>query len=33
VLTFNLLTAGVTLVFQTAIVLAGFARPHWVSWA
>jgi O-antigen/teichoic acid export membrane protein len=32
VLTFNLLTAGVTLMLQATILLIGFARPHWVSW-
>lgn len=33
VLTFNLLTAGATLLLQTAMLLIGFARPRWVSWA
>jgi O-antigen/teichoic acid export membrane protein len=32
VLTFNLLSAGVTLILQATILLIGFARPHWVSW-
>jgi O-antigen/teichoic acid export membrane protein len=33
VLTFNLLTAGVTLTLQTVILVLGFARPHWVRWS
>jgi O-antigen/teichoic acid export membrane protein len=32
VLTFNLLSAGVTLALQVIVLLTGFARPHWVSW-
>ena len=33
VLTFNVLTAGVTLGLQTVILTLGFARPHWVRWS
>ena len=33
VLTFNLLTAAVTLVLQSVILSLGFARPHWVRWS
>ena len=32
VLSFNLLTAGATLLLQTTMLLIGFARPRWVSW-
>jgi O-antigen/teichoic acid export membrane protein len=33
VLSFNLLTAGATLLLQAIMLLIGFARPHWVRWA
>jgi hypothetical protein len=33
VLTFNLLSAGVTLVLQMIILLTGFASPRRVSWS